>query len=327
MVEDKTVNGFEAAIAFNRAYRTQWQEYMERLSHREVNTLLSALIAGMDDESRAICLSQASLAHFCFPHPILKFLSISPDAQVDLLPEKTLEALTQMNVVGSGSIVAAEKLSSSLDLPLPILMELLTGSGLAYISQQAKVFVANRTVIDGGAYIGDTAVLFVKEYGAAKVWAFEPHLSNFNIMTEYVGRWGLKKKILPICAGLGKVSIDASLWGSGMGASTIQKHGQSSDIEQKMNVVSIDDFVNEAAISDIGFIKLDVEGAEFDAVIGAKNTISSYRPLLIISIYHTARDFFQIKPLIESWNLRYDFMVRRLTADLIKEFVLICIPR
>jgi len=55
----------------------------------------------------------------------------------------------------------------------------------------------------------------------------------------------------------------------------------------------------------VGLIKVDIEGAERDFLAGAERTIREQKPVLIISIYHSADDFYSIKPLIESWGLGY----------------------
>jgi hypothetical protein len=57
----------------------------------------------------------------------------------------------------------------------------------------------------------------------------------------------------------------------------------------------------------IGLIKTDIEGGESALLRGAEQTIREQKPILIISIYHSYADFFGIKPLIESWNLGYQF--------------------
>jgi len=74
-------------------------------------------------------------------------------------------------------------------------------------------------------------------------------------------------------------------------------------------MISIDEFVEERALN-VGLIKLDVEGAEYEVVLGVKETIMKQKPILVISLYHTFKDFFEIKPLIESWGLGYKFEIR-----------------
>lgn len=44
---------------------------------------------------------------------------------------------------------------------------------------------------------------------------------------------------------------------------------------------------------------------------GAKETICTQKPTMLLSIYHQASDYFGIKPLIESWNLGYKFKIHQ----------------
>jgi hypothetical protein len=62
-------------------------------------------------------------------------------------------------------------------------------------------------------------------------------------------------------------------------------------------------------------IKLDVEGLESEIIRGAIESIKKYKPVLLISIYHTPEDFFHIKPFIENLNLGYNFLVRKLAPQ------------
>lgn len=45
--------------------------------------------------------------------------------------------------------------------------------------------------------------------------------------------------------------------------------------------------------------------------MGAEKTIRKYAPVLIISIYHSADDFFKIKTIIDKYNLGYKFKIRK----------------
>jgi hypothetical protein len=58
------------------------------------------------------------------------------------------------------------------------------------------------------------------------------------------------------------------------------------------------------------FIKMDIEGAEYEALLGAKKMIQNYRPDLAISVYHSIIDFCRIPLLINGWNLGYKFYLR-----------------
>ena len=85
-------------------------------------------------------------------------------------------------------------------------------------------------------------------------------------------------------------------------------------MKKKLTVdcVTIDEYVEKNSIK-VGLIKTDVEGAEQNLFKGAMNTIIEQRPTLLISIYHSAADFFDIKPMLEKLDLNYQFRIYRPT--------------
>ena len=53
----------------------------------------------------------------------------------------------------------------------------------------------------------------------------------------------------------------------------------------------------------------DSEGGEQLLLKGAVETIRTQHPILLISIYHSANDFFEIKPMIEKMCDKYTFRI------------------
>lgn len=53
-----------------------------------------------------------------------------------------------------------------------------------------------------------------------------------------------------------------------------------------------------------------IEGAEYEALLGAKNTIKKYKPKCAISIYHKRCDIWEIPILLLSYNPDYKFYLR-----------------
>ena len=82
----------------------------------------------------------------------------------------------------------------------------------------------------------------------------------------------------------------------------------------KIKTISIDDFFEQYNLTKVDFIKMDIEGAELDALIGAKNTLIKCKPKLAISIYHNIIHFFEIPKFINSLKLNYKFYMDHFTT-------------
>lgn len=60
----------------------------------------------------------------------------------------------------------------------------------------------------------------------------------------------------------------------------------------------------------VTLIKMDIEGAEQEALLGAKRIISEYQPKLAICIYHRIEDLWEIPLLIKELNPEYHLYIR-----------------
>ena len=144
-----------------------------------------------------------------------------------------------------------------------------------------------RTIIEAGAYIGDTAILFSELYPEAKIYSFEPSLKNFEALIENVSG---RENIVPLNFGLWSLSGKAKI-------SINPVNPRTNKIDMINNgdikLISIDEFVESENIKP-DLIKLDIEGAEMEALKGATNTLSRYYPDLIIAIYHKGSDLWEI---------------------------------
>lgn len=83
------------------------------------------------------------------------------------------------------------------------------------------------------------------------------------------------------------------------------KTGNCKEIE--VPVCALDDICKDENIT---FIKMDVEGSEYKALLGSKSIISSCRPKLAISIYHKPEDIWELPELILDMNKNYTFYLR-----------------
>lgn len=175
-----------------------------------------------------------------------------------------------------------------------------------------------KDIIDAGAFIGDSA-LILSEITTGNVYSFEPVLKNYNLMNETI-KLNKKTNIVPVNYGVGAKESTENICPQ-MACSNIQKSKNNNNLET-IEIVPIDKYVQDNKIQ-VGLIKTDLEGFEQEFLKGAENTIKTQKPVLLISIYHNEDDFFNIKPIIESWNLGYKFKIVKQTNSIMTETLLI----
>ena len=190
-----------------------------------------------------------------------------------------------------------------------------------------KDYIQGKGFIDGGACIGDSAFIFEKYYNPGCVYAFEPLKENIEYINKTIEMNNLKH-IQPVKSALGdkEEEIELSYNPNDISGTSFIHDNKMSTAKETITITTIDKYVKENNIN-LGLIKLDVEGYESNVINGAIQSIKQYRPVMLISIYHTPKDFFEIKPLIESLNLNYKFKIRKLSPERLHcETMLICYP-
>lgn len=185
--------------------------------------------------------------------------------------------------------------------------------------------------IDGGCLDCVTSYRFAKwcKDTYSSIIAFEPHPDSYADCCKKIQEVPLRDFQL-INAGLsnqeGTASFDATTNATG-GSSIIldsntKKSGQTkhkTDIKEiSIRTVALDDIVGEQTV---GFIKLDIEGAELDALRGAKNTIIRDKPLLAICVYHKRGDICAMMDYLHQLLPEYRFLLRH-HSDFLCETVL-----
>ncbi|MEM0500419.1 MAG: FkbM family methyltransferase [Candidatus Korarchaeota archaeon] len=155
--------------------------------------------------------------------------------------------------------------------------------------------INDRDVIDAGAFIGDSVLIFEK-YKPRKVYVFEPIKENISLLKKTLQLNNIDNVSI-IEAAVGELEGSVKMFFSGS-ASLVSEQA-----DRAVDVVTIDRVFKDKG--DIAAIKMDVEGYELPAVKGACKTIKKHKPILLISLYHRGRDFFEIPTLIKSWVPEY----------------------
>ncbi len=157
--------------------------------------------------------------------------------------------------------------------------------------------------IDGGAYDGDSIRSYISALGgntAKKIYAIEPDKNSFRKLISYINSSGYEN-ICPINAALADKSGYISFSEEASRNSHITE-----DSENKVRAISIDE---EFKDEKIGFIKLDLEGGEMNALKGMSECIKRDKPTLMLAAYHKTDDIFSLAEyvlsLVPEYKLRY----------------------
>ncbi|WP_051195121.1 FkbM family methyltransferase [Pseudobutyrivibrio ruminis] len=158
--------------------------------------------------------------------------------------------------------------------------------------------------IDAGCYDGVTVQYFLKWCSSKdyKIYSFEPDDENYKkICDKQCEKWEI---------------INKGLWGStrqlsfnsNSNSSRVSTNGTG---DTAVEVISLDDFIRDKKVT---FIKMDIEGAEYEALLGAKRIIIEQKPKLAICVYHKPEDIIDIPQIILSFNQEYKLYLRHYWA-------------
>lgn len=160
--------------------------------------------------------------------------------------------------------------------------------------------------VDGGGYIGDSAEAFIRHANNQyrHIYVFEPSLE-------------MVKKAKKTLYGYDNVTvIEKGLWSgeqgldffviSGTGASSFGRGGIRSKEVVHVPTDSLDNIFACKSFADLPtYIKLDVEGAEKEALLGAQAVIDKARPKLAVCVYHKPEDIYEIPRTISNMTDGY----------------------
>ena len=180
--------------------------------------------------------------------------------------------------------------------------------------EEGEVFV------DAGVLDLYTSLRFVEECKKRhienyKIYAFEPDERSYDKCLSIKERY---PEIDITLVNKGLWSSDTTLYFQATGDADAKVSEEGID---QIAVVSLDTYIKEK----VTFIKMDIEGAELEALKGCQETIKKYRPKLAISVYHKKEDLIEIPEYIMSLVPDYHFYLRHYSSGF-TETVLYALP-
>lgn len=167
--------------------------------------------------------------------------------------------------------------------------------------------------VDVGVYNLGTSIDFVKyaTKGYEKIYAFEPDKNCFEVSMKRLNELGKlgeldESKVELINKGLSRKSGFLSF------PKNYNPQGGDCNETIDIEVISLDEYLQGKPVT---FIKMDVEGAEMDVLLGMKKTIQKYKPKLAICIYHKNEDIFDIPSFILNLVPEYKLYIRHYNSE------------
>lgn len=182
-------------------------------------------------------------------------------------------------------------------------------------------FSEDECFVDCGAFDGDSIAAFLRlcENRFNKVWAIEPDPENYQHLQERIQLYDAEivRKVIPLQAAVGLKRQKIAFNATGTAGSTV---GEGS---YEVNSIPLDIILKSDAPT---YIKMDIEGAEMDALVGAKQVIKKHLPILAVCAYHKQEHLWEIPLLIQSFSNEYEFFLRRY-SDECWELICYAIPK
>jgi len=181
-----------------------------------------------------------------------------------------------------------------------------------YFDKELIPKIKNITFVDAGGYVGDTLANIMKNFpDFTKIYCIEPNKLHIDIAKRNFAQY---ENIEFINCGLGnKIQL--------IDEKEMKQNNCSHDY-QALNINTIDNLITKK----VDFIKMDIEGAEQDAIEGAENTIKKYTPILAICVYHKAEDWYKVPEKVLAINPNYKIYLRHYMEGIF-ETVMYFIPK
>ena len=150
-------------------------------------------------------------------------------------------------------------------------------NGVFYEDETLSYLRANfpnqKTILDIGANIGNHTTFFAEFMNAEKIYAFEPHPMNFELLKRNMAKYhNVMCHDYALGETIKRMSIETVLGNMG----NVKVLESDSNGEIKMFPLDAFDF------PDVTLIKLDVEGYEWGVLQGAIETIRRWHPVLVV---------------------------------------------
>lgn len=314
-ISKRLYNLFHLKEVMDEAYKFSYDVYRKKEyakcffgKDNKINDLEQVYLLMQDNDSRTI-----------FDYIIksrVAYVVIGEEA-IELYPLKMIENLKGSTKDGNFGTKIEKNRYKINGYLIETTFELLTGTWIEGQYHYTDICIPNSgdVVISCGAFMGETTIWFADKVGRnGKVYSFEPTEYTYNVAFRNIINNSLQDVVTMEQCGVWDEDTDLEINVS-KGLEEKSCNCITSDgIGEKIKATKIDTYVKQNNINKVDFIKMDIEGAEMRALIGASNTIKRYKPQLAICVYHKSDDLIEIPTFISDLVPEYKFYLSQKNA-------------
>jgi FkbM family methyltransferase len=143
-----------------------------------------------------------------------------------------------------------------------------------------------KVIIDCGAHIGCTAVLFANRFPEATIYALEPEESNFELLQRNATPY---PNIVPLKLGVWTHPSHLKIVDAGYGHWGFMTEEVDEGVQGAIEATSIDELMRRYGISQIDICKINVEGAEREVFEEAADSWLPHTKAILIELHDHMR--------------------------------------
>jgi FkbM family methyltransferase len=176
-------------------------------------------------------------------------------------------------------------------------------------------------VVDVGAHIGHYTIISSKRVGQnGRVIAIEAHPDNFEILNRNI-KLNKLTNVIPLNYAVYSKQTKLKLYlpveepGFTIYNTIMINRAKTDEKFIEVNANTLDYLLQQNGIRDANWIKIDVEGAEFEVLKGAHNILSNSKDIALLIEVHGLDNYTPVIEFLHSYNLNVEFEMSNENGD------------
>lgn len=157
-----------------------------------------------------------------------------------------------------------------------------------YTRAYPKHWHAPRVIVDIGANVGFFSIFAADRWPSSKIYAYEPATENYSCLRRNVEDSHLVQIVVRPEAFAGAVGQASFYLKKESGWHSLNSEGALSTVQ--VSTTTLEAIIQELAPAPIDFLKIDCEGAEYDALAGCSELLSGHVRFIAMEYHETAEN-------------------------------------